>query len=348
MSYIVQYLVIFSVALVGALLATPGAKWVAHRLGVVDMPNARKIHLNPIPLLGGLAIYIGFIVAVAVFGNLGRAAENYSPWQAIGILVGATIVALFGMWDDKYGLRPRAKLVGQVLGALALLATGVRIEFLHNDILDYALTIFWVVGICNALNLMDNMNGLAAGVSGIASLFFFILAWQNNQYLVAPLSIALFGACIGFLRFNFGHTASIFMGDTGSLFLGFMLAAVGIKVRFPNAPLGDHVTWLIPIIVLAVPIFDTTLVTISRLRRHISPATAGKDHFSHRLVRLGMSRREAVMFIYLVASLLGVAALVLYQTASLWQAVAVAAVVAIAGLYGLWRLEQVNVDAPLP
>jgi UDP-GlcNAc:undecaprenyl-phosphate GlcNAc-1-phosphate transferase len=252
------------------------------------------------------------------------------------------------MWDDKYGLRPRAKLVGQVLGALALIATGVRIEFLHNDILDYTLTIFWVVGICNAINLMDNMNGLAGGVSAVASLFFFALAALNNQALVAPLSIALFGACIGFLRYNFGHTASIFMGDTGSLFLGFMLATVGIKVRFPNARVDDHVTWLIPIIVLAVPIFDTTLVTISRLRRHISPATPGKDHFSHRLVRLGMSHREAVMFIYLVAALLGVAALVVYAATNTLQALIVAGIVAAAALYGLWRLEQVNVDTPLP
>ncbi|PZR98492.1 MAG: undecaprenyl/decaprenyl-phosphate alpha-N-acetylglucosaminyl 1-phosphate transferase, partial [Candidatus Chloroheliales bacterium] len=316
MSYALQYLLIFSVALGGAMLATPGAKWVAHRLGVVDTPNARKIHLSPIPLLGGLAIYAGFIAAVAIGGNLGRSAENYSPWQAVGILIGATVVALFGMWDDKYGLRPRVKLVGQVLGALALIATGVRVEFLHNDILDYALTIFWVVGICNAINLMDNMNGLAGGVSAVASLCFFALAALNDQALVAPLSIALFGACIGFLRYNFGHTASIFMGDTGSLFLGFMLATVGIKVRFPNAHVDDHVTWLIPIIVLAVPIFDTTLVTISRLRRRISPATPGQDHFSHRLVRLGMSRREAVMFIYLIAVLLGVAALVIYAATS--------------------------------
>ncbi len=348
MSYPLQYLLIFSVALGGALLATPGAKWVAHRLGVVDMPNARKIHLNPIPLLGGLAIYVGFIIAVAVGGNLGRAAENYSPWQAVGILVGATVVALFGAWDDKYGLGPRAKLVGEALGALALIATGISVEFLHNDILDYAVTILWVVGICNAINLMDNMNGLAGGVSAVASLFFFTLAALNSQALVAPLSIALFGACIGFLRYNFGHTASIFMGDTGSLFLGFMLATVGIKLNFPHNPLGGEVVWLVPVIVLAVPIFDTTLVTISRLRRHISPATPGKDHFSHRLVRLGMSRREAVMFIYLIATLLGVAALVISQTSSLPIALTTVAVVVAAGLYGLWRLEQVDVNAPMP
>ena len=163
MSYALQYLIIFSVALGGALLTTPGAKWVAHRLGVVDMPSARKIHISPIPLLGGLAIYAAFILAIVIGGNLGHPADNYTPWQLVGIFVGATVVALFGAWDDKYGLRPRIKLVGQVLAALALIATGLRVEFLHNDILDYTITILWVVGICNAMNLMDNMTGWPVG-----------------------------------------------------------------------------------------------------------------------------------------------------------------------------------------
>ena len=170
-----------------------------------------------------------------------------------------------------------------------------------------------MVGITNALNLLDNMDGLSSGVAAVAAAFFFLLAITNGQFLVASLSAALLGAALGFLRYNLILTgasskATIFIGDTGALFLGFVLAALGIKLRFENT---DLVTWMIPVLVLGLPVFDTTLVTLSRLRRGVAPYTGGKDHFSHRLVALGLTRREAVLVLYLIAVAFGMCALFL-------------------------------------
>jgi UDP-GlcNAc:undecaprenyl-phosphate GlcNAc-1-phosphate transferase len=197
----------------------------------------------------------------------------------------------------------------------------------------------WVVGITSALNLLDNMDGLSAGVATVASAFFLLLAAMSGQYLVGSLAAALLGACLGFLLYNF-NPASIFMGDTGSLFIGFVLAAVGIKLRFPERM--DIVTWMIPVLVLGVPIFDTTLVVVSRLRRGLNPAThPGKDHSSHRLVAMGLSQREAVMAICLICGTLGMLAVFLTQ-ASIAEGYAIGAAVILAGLFGLWRLERVK------
>jgi UDP-GlcNAc:undecaprenyl-phosphate GlcNAc-1-phosphate transferase len=182
------------------------------------------------------------------------------------------------------------------------------------------------------------MDGLAAGVAAIASGFFLVLAAGSGQYLVASLSAALAGACLGYLRFNFLAPARIFMGDAGSLLIGFVLATLGIKLRFDNDP---AVTLMIPILVLGVPIFDTTLVTISRLRRRKNPLTsAGKDHFSHRLVLAGLTSREAVMVIYMIGGILGLTATFLVSAGRI-EAYVVAGLVAVIGLYGLWRLEAV-------
>jgi UDP-GlcNAc:undecaprenyl-phosphate GlcNAc-1-phosphate transferase len=195
-----------------------------------------------------------------------------------------------------------------------------------------------VVGVTNAFNLLDNMDGLAAGVAAIASGFFLVLAAASGQFLVASLSAAVAGACLGFLRFNFLAPARIFMGDAGSLLLGFLLAAIGIKLRFENDP---AITVLIPLLVLGVPIFDTALVTISRLRRRLNPLTAaGRDHLSHRLTLLGLTQREAVMVIAMVCGILGLAALFL-SSAGRVEAVAVALTVVGAAIYGLVQLERV-------
>jgi len=229
--------------------------------------------------------------------------------------------------------------VGQPLAALILIASGVRVSFLHHPLLNALVTVFWVVGITSALNLLDNMDGLSAGVATVAAAFFLLLAAMNGQYLVGSLAAALLGACLGFLFYNF-NPASIFMGDSGSLFIGFILAAVGIKLRFPGRM--DVVTWMIPVVILGVPIFDTTLVVVSRLRRGLNPIThPGKDHLSHRLVAMGWTQREAVMAIYLICGGLGLVALFLTQ-ASVVEGYAVAAALALLGLFGLWKLEQVK------
>jgi UDP-GlcNAc:undecaprenyl-phosphate/decaprenyl-phosphate GlcNAc-1-phosphate transferase len=331
-------LIIFMGALVLSVLATPMAKRVATRYSVLDAPSSRKVHTNPVPLLGGAAIYLGVIGSLLLFGHL-----QYVQ-QTASILGGATMMSLLGAWDDKWGMSPLTKLLGQVAAASLLFFTGVHVEFLRNDWLNYAATIAWVVTITNSINLMDNMDGLAGGVAAVSSVFFFLTATLTNQNLVAPLAVVLLGACVGFLYFNFNR-ASIFMGDTGSLFLGFLLAAVGIKLRFPENL--DIVTWMVPVLILGVPLFDTSLVTLSRIRRRIPVSRGGKDHLSHRLVLLGLTRREAVMALYLLQGALGIAALVVMQ-ADLFEGYSVGAVVLICALVAMYKLEQVDLTNANP
>jgi len=327
------YMLIFASALVLAVGATPVVRRVALRLGVIDQPNARKLHVNPIPLLGGVAIYGAFIVALLIFGNRFRLNE------LLGILVGASLMSFLGLWDDQRGLSPLVKLFGQFLAASILVLTGVRIGTFPWEWLNIAVTLGWVVVITNAMNLLDNMDGLSGGVGAAAAIYFLLLAAMNGQYLVGALSAALVGACLGFLVYNF-NPASIFMGDAGSLFLGFVLAAVGIKLRFPEGV--EIVTWMVPVLILGLPLFDTTLVIISRLRRNLNPLTTpGKDHISHRLVAQGYTRREAVLICYLFCAGLGVIALFVTQ-ASILEGYLVGGVVGLAALWALWRLEQVD------
>ncbi|MGD8794723.1 MAG: MraY family glycosyltransferase, partial [Anaerolineae bacterium] len=191
------FLLILASALVMAIGATPVVRRLALRLGVIDRPNARKIHLDPIPLLGGVAIYGAFIAAVILFGNRFRLNE------LIGILVGASLVSFLGVWDDRRSLSPLFKLVGQFLAASILVLTGVRIGTFAWEPLNIVATLGWVVVITNAMNLLDNMDGLSGGVGATAAIFFLLLAMMNDQYLVGALSAALVGACLGFLVYNF-------------------------------------------------------------------------------------------------------------------------------------------------
>jgi UDP-GlcNAc:undecaprenyl-phosphate GlcNAc-1-phosphate transferase len=327
-------ILIFASALLFAVSATPGARWLGLKLGIVDEPAARKVHTTPIPRFGGIAMYGAVVVALLVFR--GRFGLN----QMVSILLGATWVSLLGVFDDRWGLRPLLKLFGQIVGALILIFAGVQVQFLSSQALNWAVTIIWVVGITNAINFLDNMDGLSGGIAAIASAFFLLLAVQNGQYLVSVLSAALLGASFGFLVYNF-NPATIFMGDTGSLFLGFMLAAVGIKLRFPNNT--DAITWMVPVLVLGVPVFDTSLVVFSRIRRGLHPATPGKDHTSHRLVRMGFTQREAVMLLYLVGGMLGMVAIFVTQ-ADLIEAYLFGGSVFLAGLWGIWRMERVPLE----
>jgi UDP-GlcNAc:undecaprenyl-phosphate GlcNAc-1-phosphate transferase len=327
------FLLIFASALVLAIGGTPIARRIALRLGVIDQPNARKIHINPIPLLGGVAIYGSFIAALLLFGN------RYRLNELVSILVGASLMSFLGMWDDRHSLNPLLKLLGQFLAASILVLTGVRIGTFPWETLNIAITLGWVVVITNSLNLLDNMDGLSGGVGATAAIFFLLLAAMNDQYLVGALSAALVGACLGFLVYNF-NPASIFMGDAGSLFLGFILAAVGIKLRFPEGI--QIVTWMVPVLILGLPLFDTALVIISRLRRGFNPLTTpGKDHTSHRLVAMGYTRREAVLICYLICAGLGVVALFITQ-ANILEGYIVGGISALVGLAWLWRLEQVG------
>ncbi len=323
------YLLMAASALVLALSGTPVMRLVALRFGVIDQPAARKIHQNPVPLLGGAAIYLAFIVVLFLFGD-----RRYIH-EVIGIFIGASLMSLMGVVDDRWGLGSYIKLGGQLLAAGILIYSGVQVH-IWGYWLDIAVTVIWVVGITNAMNLLDNMDGLSGGIAMIAAVFFTLLAALSDQSLVGSLAAALAGGCAGFLVYNW-NPAHIFMGDTGSLFLGFLLAAVGIKLRFPSN--SDTITWMIPVLVMGVPVFDTTLVFLSRLRRGKNPLTTpGKDHISHRLAVLTGSRREAVLLCYLLAGALGLAAIFITQATPIEATVVGAALLALL-CYGLWWLE---------
>ncbi len=328
----IPFLLMAASALIIAIGSTPLVRYAALQLGILDQPAARKIHETPVPLMGGVAIYIAFIGALAFFG------ERRYVNEVVGIFVGATLVSLVGALDDSRGLGSYLKLAFQVAAASILIISGVQVR-LFNGLLDIALTLFWVVGITNALNLLDNMDGLSSGIATISAAFFTLLAAMSDQYLVGALAAALCGACAGFLVYNW-NPAHIFMGDTGSLFLGFLLAAVGIKLRFPMN--SASVTWLIPVLILALPIFDTTLVFISRLRRGKNPLiAAGKDHISHRLAQRTGSSREAVLLCYLITGGMGLASVFLTQ-ANLQEAIVVALGALLLAGYAFWKLEMQN------
>ncbi len=328
---ITQVILIFLAALALALGATPMARRLAFRTNMIDQPSQRKLHSSPTPLLGGVAIYAAVILALILLG------DRFYVHQVVGIFIGATFISFLGLWDDRVALPPRLKLLGQVLPVIALLLTGVQVKLFSIPFLNALLTLLWVLFITNAINFLDNMDGLSAGVAAVASAFYVLLAALSGQYLVGALAAAMLGACVGFLAYNF-NPASIFMGDTGSLFLGFVLAAIGIKLRFPtNVP---SVTWMIPVLVMGVPIFDTSLVIVSRSRRGLNPFnTPGKDHLSHRLVSLGATRREAVLTIYLLGGMFGMIAIFVSQ-ATLLEGIAIAVTLALAGLYAIYWLER--------
>lgn len=329
-SDITAYLVVFVGVLVLASLGTPWIRKIGLRMHMLDQPDpARKVHSVPTPRVGGIAIFLSTLIVTLVLRGI------YSELGSI--LVGATLVSSLGLWDDRFNLGPGIKLAGQILAVSLLVLTGVRITALPHDILDIGATFLWAIGITNAFNLLDNMDGLSAGIAAIAAAHFSLMCALSGQYLVGALAVAVMAACVGFLIYNW-NPATIFMGDSGSMFLGFILASLGIKLRFPdNVP---FVTWMIPLLVLGVPIFDTTLVTLSRLRRRLNPLTTpGVDHTSHRLTYAGLSRREAVFLLYIAAFLLGLVAIFVTQ-ASVFEGYIVGVSVGIVALIALWRFER--------
>ena len=296
------YAAIFSVAAGLSLTFVPVAIRFAAGRQVVDRPGGYKVQENAVPYLGGVAIVIAFVI-VAVAATILRPPIG-SELRQIAIILGlAVTLSLVGLVDDLRGLGPYLRLGLQIAFAVTLLLTttvGVRL-FDSGGLIDGIVTVVWIAGITNAFNLLDNMDGLSSGITAIASLSFFIIAALSNQYVVASLSIALAGCALGFLRYNF-HPARIYMGDAGSLFLGFMLAVLGLKLRFA-AP--REVTAFVPVVVLALPVLDTALVTFSRLLHGRNPLSGGRDHMSHRLVFIGLRVPNAVRALYLVAIVLG-------------------------------------------
>lgn len=340
-------LLAFLIALFASLMLTVPVRALALRVGMVDLPGPRKVHLSPIPLLGGLAMY-GAVVLAALFTFSGQARA-----QVVGILTGATLVAIVGILDDRGWLHHQVKLfIGMPFAACVLLITGIHAQVFEvfvtgrtGYVLDALLTVFFVVGITASFSILDHMDGLCAGVAATASIFFALLAYLNGQTLVTTLAAAVLGAATGFLRWNF-KPAKIFMGDGGAMFLGFLMATLGLKLRLEQA---NHVSaWLAPLLILGVTIFDTTLVTISRSRRGLLPfATPGKDHAAHRLANLGLGHRGAVVSMYALGLLSGGAA-VLVSYLSALGAILVATLASAIVLGGVAFLERAPYERQMP
>jgi UDP-GlcNAc:undecaprenyl-phosphate GlcNAc-1-phosphate transferase len=339
-------LLAFLIALSASLVLTVPVRALAIRVGMVDLPGPRKVHLKPIPLLGGLAMYSGVMLAVLIaFDGPARA-------QSFGIVTGATLVAIVGFLDDRGWLHHQVKLfIGMPLAAVILLASGIHAQVFSvllgghaGQWLDAALTILWVVGITASFSILDHMDGLCAGVAAMASVFFALIAYLNGQTLVTTLAAAVLGAAAGFLRWNF-KPAKIFMGDGGAMFLGFLMATLALKLRLEHA--NTAASWLAPVLILCATIFDTTLVTISRSRRGLLPfSTPGKDHSAHRLANLGLGQRGAVLAMYLAGAVCGCAA-VLVTYLSTTGAILVGALVMISMLPAVAWLERAPYERQL-
>ncbi|NLL81745.1 MAG: undecaprenyl/decaprenyl-phosphate alpha-N-acetylglucosaminyl 1-phosphate transferase [Tissierellia bacterium] len=288
----------FFVAIFLAFFSTPLVMKLAFKIGAIDIPkDDRRIHKQPMPLIGGLAIYMGVIISSLMFLPVDK--------TLISILLGGTLILISGIIDDLRGLSPRLKMLFQLLGGICLLIGDVKVDFITNpfstvneifylNYLSIPITLFWVVGITNTINLIDGLDGLAAGVAMISSLSFAIVAGKFGYTNVIIMSSILAGACLGFLPFNF-NPAKIFMGDTGALFLGFMLAAISIEGVMKSVA---TIAVIVPIMILGVPIFDTTFAICRRILNGKSITTADKGHLHHRLLAKGYSQRKTVMILY--------------------------------------------------
>ncbi|HSH35648.1 MraY family glycosyltransferase [Schnuerera sp.] len=292
-----------------SLFMTPVAKKLAVKFGAVDIPkDERRVHSKPMPLMGGLAIYFGIFISSLIFLPIDK--------TLISIIIGGSIILISGVIDDIKGLSPKAKLTFQIIASIVLILGDVKIDAITNPFgkpgtllllngFSIPLTIFWVVGITNTLNLIDGLDGLAAGVAMIASLSFLFVANKFSYIPIMIMSAIVAGSCIGFLPYNF-NPAKIFMGDTGALFLGFMLAALSIEGVMKSVA---TIAVVVPIIILGVPIFDTTFAIFRRLLNGKSIAEADKGHLHHRLLNMGYSQKKTVLILYSISAVFGLCAI---------------------------------------
>ena len=305
-------------ALLVALITTPIVKSLAQKWGAVDVPkDGRRMHDHPIPRMGGLAIFLGFLLSVILFlpflGDMG-----ISP-QIRGMLLGAVIIVVLGILDDIYALPALPKLIVQIVAAVIAVGCGNLITVISNPNvfsselywelgwLSYPVTVVWIVGVTNAVNLIDGLDGLACGVSTISSMTMLVIALAMAEPEVAVLMAALAGACLGFLPYNM-NPAKIFMGDTGSTFLGYVLGVVSIQGLFKYYML---ISFVVPFLLLGLPIFDTCFAFIRRIAHGQSPMHADRSHIHHRLIDMGLSQKQAVAVLYIIAAILGLSAVVL-------------------------------------
>jgi len=335
-----------AIALVVSFAATPAVKWFAKRVGAIDIPkDSRRVHKSPIPRLGGLAIFIGFFLSVLFMAEI--------DIQVRGVLIGAVIMVILGVLDDIFTLRAYIKFLVQIVAALVAIYHEVVIEIFSNPFafgsgldsdliflgyLAIPITVIWIVGITNSVNLIDGLDGLAVGVSTISATVMLIIALMVSYPNVAIIMAALAGACIGFLPYNF-NPAKIFMGDTGALLLGYLLATVSIIGLFKFYAV---VSVAAPLLILALPLIDTSFAFFRRLFKGQNPMSPDRGHFHHRLIDMGLSQKQAVAILYAVSGLLGLIAVIIttndkMRAVILLIAVIIAAVIAFFVFRGTWN-----------
>ncbi|HEX7057564.1 MAG TPA: MraY family glycosyltransferase [Bacilli bacterium] len=324
---LVLYILGFVLSLILSVCLTPFIKQFAVWVKAVDKPNERKVHTRIMPRLGGLAIFAAFAGGFIVVTPVLDAIKAEAAW---GLLIGGAVIALTGALDDRFDISPKWKLLGIILAACVVVAFGLKVNLvnvpfghttLNLDWLSIPLTIFWIVGVTNAINLIDGLDGLAAGVSAISTATILVLAALMGNITVILLCSILLGSIIGFLFFNF-HPAKIFMGDTGALFLGFSIATLSI-LGFKQATL---VSFIVPVLISGVPIYDTLFAIIRRRLNKKPIFKADKGHLHHCLLKLGLSHRQTVLVIYGVSIVFGLFAVALSQ-ASQWIAVALTLII---------------------
>ena len=321
----------FAVAAVLSYFFTPPVKNFAHKIGAIDVPkDARRMHKKPIPRLGGLAIYGGFLFSILIFGQLDK--------TMLCVLLGGALIVALGIFDDVLALSAKLKFVVQIVAAAIPVCVGdMQIglftnlnplsdtPFVHLGILAVPVTIIWIVGITNAVNLIDGLDGLAVGVSSIAAITMLAVALLTGNMPIAITMAALAGACIGFMPYNL-NPAKIFMGDTGSTFLGYMLATVSIMGLFKFYAV---ISFAVPFLILGLPIFDTANAIIRRLAAGRSPMSPDRGHVHHKLIDMGFNQKQAVAILYAISATLGLTAVVLTSSGEVKALVVLLAVLAV-------------------
>ncbi len=326
------YILPLLLALIVGYLLTPAVRVLALKVGAMDLPDPRKVHRGIMPRMGGLAVYLAFVAAVLMFREL--------TLQVWGLLAGATVILLVGILDDIKGLSARVKLAGQILAAAVIVPFGIQVHYITNPlngeliflgVLSIPVTIFWVVAVTNAVNLIDGLDGLAGGVSAIAAMTMAAVTltqWGSAGMENIMLELTLVAALIGFLKHNF-FPAKIFMGDTGSLFLGFTLAVMAITGLTKSVA---AVSVIIPLVILGVPLLDTFFAVVRRYHEHKPIFEPDKEHLHHCLMAMGLSHRQTVLAIYVLSAFLGLTAVVLNMVTS-HQALALLVLLAVVVIY---------------
>jgi UDP-GlcNAc:undecaprenyl-phosphate GlcNAc-1-phosphate transferase len=337
-----------------ALFLTPLLRRAAIKNGALDYPDERKLHKEAVPRVGGIAITISFFITVVLSYMLLRAKLRESMVYLAGLSIGAAVISLVGIWDDLWGLKAGRKLVGQVVAVLAIMPFGFVIREFSIPFagvveigwkLGIPLTLFWIVGVANTINFIDGMDGLAAGTVITISCALFVISVVTDRLLMAVVCLVLTGSTLGFLRYNF-HPATIFMGDCGAMFLGFMLAAVSVEVLFQNPSIAA--SSFVPVLIFGLPILDTSWAILRRLRRRQSPFHADNFHIHHRLIDLGLTQRQAAVVLYAVSSLSVTAGLTIALAGSERLGVVLSASMLAVALAGIMVLNRVSPSPKLP